>query len=128
MWRRLNRPATRAEVKALGEDEARAIYARQYVEPCAWVPFDELRAQLIDFSVHSGSHVAVLRLQGVLGVPPDGIVGPRTRSAITLWPWRLTNNGLVAARVQWLSDLAERDESQRAFLRGWVVRAVSFLA
>jgi lysozyme family protein len=106
-WRRMGRPATRAEIKALEPDEARAIYTRRYVEPFAWVPFDGLRVQ-------------------VLGVTPDGIVGQRTRSALNAWPWRLVNNGVVAARVRLMSNIADEDESQRDFLRGWVKRAVSF--
>jgi lysozyme family protein len=125
-WRRMGRPATRAEIKALEPDEARAIYTRRSVEPFAWVPIDGLRVQLVDFGILSGPRAALMALQEVLGVTPDGIVGQRTRSALNAWPWRLVNNGVVAARVRLMSNIADEDESQRDFLRGWVKRAVSF--
>lgn len=126
-WRRLGRSATRAEVQALTIVEARQIYRRRYVQPFELVPFDGLRAQLVDIGVNQGPVTAVRLLQGVLGVPVDGIYGERTRAAVAIMPQRLTNAALVAVRVQRYSDLAEHEPSQRQFLRGWIVRAVSFL-
>jgi lysozyme family protein len=126
-WRRLGRPARREEVQSLTEDEARAIYQQEYVGPFTAVPFDELRAQLIDIGVNTGVTTAIRLLQLVLGVPVDGILGERTRQAIAVLPWRLTNNALIAARVQHYAAIAEADASQRIFLRGWINRSVSFL-
>jgi lysozyme family protein len=50
-WRRLGRPATRDEVRALETPEARAIYRARYVRPFETVPFGELQAQLVDIGV-----------------------------------------------------------------------------
>jgi lysozyme family protein len=125
-YRGLGRPATVAEVKALGEKEARAIYLQRYVQPFALVPMDELKAQLVDIGVTDGPVSAVRMLQEVLGVPIDGIIGQRTLAALGATPWRLVSNGLVACRVVKYARLAERDETQRVFLRGWLNRAADF--
>lgn len=125
-WRRLGRQATKAEMKALTVEEARAIYKAQYVRPFEDVPFPDLQAALVDFGVNSGTVTAIEKLQEVLGVVVDGVLGPRTRTAMVAMPWKLTVNALVAARVKHCSELVEKDAKQRDKLRGWVKRAVSF--
>jgi lysozyme family protein len=125
-YRRLGRVATDAEVRALGPLEAKDIYRVSYVRPFELIPFDELRAQLVDFGVLSGVGPAIQALQRVLDVPVDGIIGERTRSAVAILPWRLVNQGLVAARVKLFVDLVAHDHTQAGFLLGWCVRAVSF--
>lgn len=127
-WRRLGRPATRAEVKALTLAEAKDIYAARYARPFEKVPFEHLRAHLIDVGALSGPVTAIRLLQDVLGVPVDGILGDRTLAALNIWPWRLVNNALVGARVKLFAQIAERDDTQRQFIRGWVNRSVSFMA
>jgi lysozyme family protein len=127
-WRRLGRPATREEVGRMTVDEARAIYAKRYVEPFVTVVFDDLRAQLVDIAVNMGSFRAIQLLQTVLGVPVDGILGDRTRAALAVMPWKLTVNALVAARVQYYVELVDTDDSQRVFFLGWIRRAVEFVA
>lgn len=126
-WRRLGRPASVAEVKAMKVDEARDIYRRLYVEPFHLVPFEELRAHLIDYGVNSGVTAAKKALQAVLRVPVDGVIGQRTMAALNAHDWRLVNNALVAERVRQYVMLADADLSQRTFLLGWCRRAVSLL-
>ena len=127
-WRRIGRQATAAEVKALTEDEARAIYAARYLQPFVLVPIESIRVQLADFGVTSGPVTAIRVLQDVLGVTVDGIIGLETRTAIATYPTRLVNNALVGARCKFYSDLAERRPKDRRFLRGWIRRAVDFVA
>jgi lysozyme family protein len=125
-WRRLGRPATRDEVRALETPEARAIYRARYVRPFETVPFGELQAQLVDIGVTSGPVTALEMLQTVLGVTVDGVLGDRTRAALAALPWKLTNNALVALRVKHMAADAEAHPAQREHLRGWVNRAVTF--
>ena len=79
-WRR--EPASCADVRALTEAEARAIYRVQY-----WngVHGDELPAGIdlvaFDAAVNSGRRRAALWLQQALGVTADGVIGPRTLRA-----------------------------------------------
>lgn len=125
-YRRLGRPATRAEVQGLAIEEARLIYRARYVRPFDAVPFDELRAQLVDFGVTSGPVTAIRSLQGVLGVPVDGVLGTRTLTALSARDWRLVNGLLVISRVKLFADIVGHDAAQLQFLRGWILRAVGF--
>lgn len=125
-WRHLGRQATREEVKTLKVDEARVIYQTRYVAPFLWVPFEELRIQLVDFGVNAGVSTAIKALQHVLHVPEDGIAGDRTQRALKEWPWFLTHNALVAARAIHSMRIVARDKSQQAFLAGWLRRAMRF--
>ena len=126
-WRHLGRPATRAEVAALAEDEARQIYAARYVQPFAWVPFDGLRAALVDDGVLSGTVTAIRTLQAVLGVPVDGIAGPRTKAALLAQPWDVVTNHCVIQRIGRFVEIVDGDPSQHRFFFGWVRRALAFV-
>jgi lysozyme family protein len=108
-------------------ETARAIYTWRYIEPFSNIPFDELRAQLIDYGVNSGVDTAKRALQKVLRVPVDGIIGPRTLAALLAQDWRFVNDALVAARVQHLVRIVESDASQKTFLFGWLRRAIAFI-
>ncbi len=126
-YRGMSRSATIAEVKALTEDEARAIYRTQYVRPFDAIPFDHLRAQLADFGVTSSPIEAVKTLQRCLGVEPDGVIGDRTKVAVLNQPQRYTNNALVAFRCQYYAEIVRKNPSQVKFLVGWLTRACDFL-
>lgn len=127
-WRKLGRQATRAEVRALQRDEAKAIYRAIYLEPFAWVPDAALRAQLVDFAVNSGVRQAVCTLQQVLGVDVDGVAGAQTQRTCLLEDARFLNNGLVGARVRFLEGIVDHDPTQMGEFHGWVRRAVGFFA
>jgi lysozyme family protein len=126
MWRKLRRPATTKEVRALTEEEARKIYLAQYLPPFQGVPFDWLRAQLVDFGVLQGTATAVRGLQTVLGVQVDGVIGERTKAALLATNWKWVNNSLIAHRVKGFVDLVTKDVTQTVFFKGWVSRAVLF--
>lgn len=125
-WRHLNRQATRAEVKALTLTEARAIYVAWYVTPFEKIPFDEVKAQLVDWGANAGPATAIKGLQRVLGVEVDGVIGPRTLAALVIYPWRVTNNALVGARMAHYVGIVEDDPTQKVFFWGWSRRAISF--
>jgi len=125
-WRGLIGPASRDDVQALTVAEARDIYAARYLPPFAQIPYDPLRAQLVDFGVLQGIETAIRSLQDVLGVPVDGVLGERTRAAATVVSSRLVNNALVGARVRLLEGIVDHNPSQLKWLHGWVRRAVSF--
>jgi lysozyme family protein len=125
-WRHLGRQATREVVKTLTVDDARIIYQTRYLEPFLWVPFEELRIQLVDFGVNAGVGTAIKALQHILHVPEDGIAGDRTQRALKEWPWFLTHNALVAARLRHYLGVVARDKTQQPFLPGWLRRAMRF--
>lgn len=110
------------------EQEARAIYLKKYVE----VPgFDTipppLQVQLIDFGVNSGPMIAIMKLQTILGVPSDGVLGPGTRAALAKADIMKVNNLLVAARIRMIGQIVKKTPSQLTFLGGWLDRSLEFL-
>ena len=111
------------------EAEARDIYEAQYVKAPHFdqVSDPALRAQLVDFGVNSGPSVAIGKLQRVLGVAIDGILGVNTLKAITEADIQAVNNLLVAERVRMFARLTQRTPANLKFLVGWVERALSFL-
>jgi len=68
-WRKLGRAATAAEVQALTENEARAIYRQQYITGPGLdvITHPGLLHLLVDSGVHSGPKRAVQWLQSALG-------------------------------------------------------------
>lgn len=127
-WR--GRPVTVAEVEALTEAEARAIYRRNYVEGPGFdkVADDRLRALLVDYGVHSGPRRAVRALQASVGVTTDGVLGPATLAAVNApgaapGIYRL----VLQARGAYIADILQREPSQRAFAAGWLRRLMTFV-
>lgn len=109
------------DVKALTLTEAEDIYRKSY-----WTQSgsDLLPAGLdysaFDFGVNSGPATAVKRLQKVLGVSQDGIVGAQTLAAIDAYAGGVA--GLIKAycdeRMRYLRSLGTWGK----FGRGWMVR------
>jgi lysozyme family protein len=109
------------------EEQARAIYLKKYVEGPGFdkVVDPQLRAQLVDYGVNSGPQLVIQKLQVILGVHVDGVLGPETLA--TLNKATGVNNQLVAARVQMIAKIVSRDPCQLKFINGWINRALEFL-
>ena len=111
-------------------EEARAIYLNKYVK---WPKFDQipevyskLQAQLIDFGVLSGPQLAIMRLQALLKVKVDGLLGPKTLMALVVMEPRSINNRLMGERLKMFGRIVKRDPSQVRFIEGWINRALEF--
>ena len=111
------------------EDEARAIYERKYIKGPGFdkIPDAHLRNQLIDFGVNSGPSVAIGKLQEVLGVTVDHVIGPETLGALSKIPSALVSTQLVAARIKMICRIVTKNPTQLKWLNGWVNRALEFL-
>jgi lysozyme family protein len=111
------------------EEEARAIYEAKYVRGPGFdkVSDPKLMAQLVDFGVNSGPGVAITKLQEILRVTPDGVLGPKTLEAISREDPRYLSNKLVAARIQMIGKLTQKNPAQLKWLGGWLNRALGFL-
>lgn len=145
MWRVLGRPATRDEVKALKESEARDIYAAEYISRPGFgeIWFSPLKVLLVDAGVNHGVPRAVQMLQRALGFTGraiDGIVGKDTREAVAALSVPRAREVCVHVLKQ-RADLyltlaldgpdvkqflKDHPTSQLVFLRGWVRRVLEF--
>lgn len=110
-------------------EEARDIYRQRYLEAPGFGKIEDprLRAQLVDFGVNSGPGVAIQKLQEILKVDVDGVLGPKTLTAIAAYDPNLLNNKLALARVRMIGRIVNKNPSQAKWLNGWLERALSFL-
>jgi len=132
----LGRPASLQEVKDMTEDTAREIYERSYLTgPRIHLLAEPLRTHLLDMAINHGPVNAIRMLQRVVNaagfgpISVDGVLGPRTRDAITAAQkkmGKLLNNALVDERVRFFNSIVARDPSQAVFIDGWLNRAEEF--
>lgn len=138
-WRGLGRPASREEVRALTEREARKIYTQRYLTDTGFAQIRnaKLRDLLLDCAVHHGPRRASIWLQEAVGVTADGKVGPKTLEAVANYgrgddgrrrrsfaSLRMT---ILSKRLVFLGALITNDPKQAVFAKGWMVRVSEFL-
>lgn len=111
---------TKADVQNMGEHEARAIYREMYVKRFGGIQWIPLRVFLVDWHVNGGGPIP--RLQRLLNVTADGIIGPKTLAALEnadavdlhreLWRERMVYYGTIT-----------RDRPKNAkYILGWINR------
>lgn len=123
----VNDPSLPKDVKDLTEAQASAIYHKFYWEPLKadQLPF-EIRAMLFDQAVNSGVSGAVKRLQKILNLTPDGVIGQQTIAAAwrSMQPAKLRDE-YFKATLDHYARIVSNDSTQAQFLRGWLRRAAS---
>jgi lysozyme family protein len=117
------------DVKTLTEDEASRMYFTQYWLPahCQEVP-PGLRDLHFDAAVNHGVARAVRMLQEAAGVTPDGVVGPKTKAAMTVISPELLKARYVSIRYRFYGRIIKRDRSQLSFITGWLSRMEEFVS
>jgi lysozyme family protein len=133
-WRGLGRPASRDEVKALTEREARAIYTQRYLKDTGFdqIRNAKLRDLLLDCAVHHGPSRATKWLQGAVGVTADGKCGPKTLEAVANYGRRGRSFAslrmtILSKRLIFFGELITNDPRQAVFAKGWMRRVAEFL-
>lgn len=128
-WRKLGRTATRAEVRALTMEDARAIYCQQYITAPRLdrVTDDALRALLVDFGVHSGPVRAIKALQRAVDVPIDGVLGAQTLAALMALDAGVVYRAVLRERGELMAAILQRDKTQLVFAAGWLRRLMEFV-
>lgn len=115
----LGRPATKDEVKALTVRDVAPIYRRNYWDR---IRGDDLPSGVDtatgDFAVNSGVSRAAIYLQEVVGVAPDGKIGPVTLAVVRKLPAVTVVNKLCDKRMAFLKRLS----TFPTFGRGWTAR------
>lgn len=123
----LERQATKDEIRALRKDTARHIYRKLYVVKPGFekIADEALRAQVIDAGVLHGPGWATRRLQEIVGVKVDGIIGPITLKAIDS-DGKLDQlaGRFLARRLHKIARIVAHDPTQLVFLVGWTDRAM----
>ena len=94
MWAAYTRrPATEAVMRGLRRVDVQPFYKTEFWDRVAG---DKLPIALalvaFDFAVNEGAHTAIALLQGVVGAPKDGAIGPNTLRALQAY---ITGVGLA---------------------------------
>lgn len=113
------------DIESLTRDQAVRLYYDRYWRPSRADELPEpLALSYFAAVVNIGFDPAVRCLQRALGtVTVDGILGPRTLTAITHYPdQRELRARFHAAVLEHYLDLAERRPYYRQWRRGWFVR------
>jgi lysozyme family protein len=121
----LGRQATVEELKAIPEEHLLAIYGQGYWDKCKC---DDLPSGLdvcvFDWAVNSGPRRAVRALQELVGVTPDGEMGPKTLAAVASWEAYYGAKTCIAMyqneRMEYLEDLP----TFKVFGNGWTKRVI----
>jgi lysozyme family protein len=117
------------DVRLLTENDFQAVLRRYWNK---WQG-DNIRNQsianiLVDWYWGSGKWGIVIP-QRILGVTPDGNVGPKTLAALNK---RINEDGeklfneIYKAREKFLHDIVKNDPEQEKFIKGWLNRLRSF--
>lgn len=121
----LGRPATRAELRNIPDGHLQAIYRTGY--------WDKVKASdlpsgvdfaVYDAAVNSGPARAAKWLQSALGVPADGVIGPKTLAAAKAADPAAMIERIMDLRLAFLKNLA----TWKHFGKGWSSRVASVRA
>ena len=83
---------------------------------------DAIASVLLSSCVLSGVRRASRMAQVAAGVPVDGFIGPKTLNAISAMEPRLFVALFALLRIDRFREIANRNKTQRKFLRGWINR------
>ncbi len=104
----------------------RAFYREHFWDAIRGDEIEDQRvaSTLFDFAVNAGTGTAVHLAQIVVGVSPDGVIGPKTLNALdTVNPDTFVLS-YTLAKIARYAQIATRDKSQRKFLLGWINRTL----
>ena len=82
---------------------------------------------LFDFAVNAGTGTAAKLAQIVVGVVPDGGIGPKTLAALNGCEPELFALKYALAKVTRYAEICNRDRTQSKFLLGWINRTLKEL-
>lgn len=114
---------TEADLRNISTFQWNNIMKSGYWDKCKADQIDNQKtAEIIaDWCVNSGT-ARIRDVQTILGVKPDGIVGPKTLAVINGADQRVLYNRIRMAREQWYHKRVQIDPSQKKFLKGWMNR------
>ena len=116
------------DIKKLGEDDARYIAKKIFWDYfLADFILNESVAQfIVDWGYNSGRKTVAKIVQRLVKVEVDGLVGPRTLTAINAADQEWLFNQLKIERKVFLNSIIKRRPYQIVFYDGWMNRVNSF--
>lgn len=116
------------DVKLISEEDAFKIAKSKYWDV---IKGDSINSQSIaelifDWGYMSGPSVPIKKVQRVLGLTVDGVIGPKTMATINIHPPESLFNLIKMSREKFFRDIVDGNPSQKVFLKGWIARNDSF--
>lgn len=114
----------KGHMKLLPLSVAKAIYKSSYWDKarCDDLP-DAVRFDTFDAAVNSGVGQAVKFLQRAAGVQDDGVIGPKTLSAVRAMDPQLLDKRISGYRLRFMTEL----KNWPPFAKGWAARIATNL-
>lgn len=107
--------------------------AAKIAKPYYWdkIKGDDINNQSIaeivaDFAYNSGVGTAAKKLQRLLGLTDDGVIGPVTVAKVNSVNQEDLFNKYKQVRINFYNAIVEHNPSQKVFLKGWMNRINSF--
>lgn len=112
------------DMQKLPLDTAKQIYKKRYWDKVSadLLP-PSIRLTVFDAAVNSGPRQSILWLQRAAGVPDDGVIGPKTLSAVNALNADTLRMKLLAQRLKFLTNL----NTFSTFGRGWTRRVCDLM-
>ncbi len=85
---------------------------------------DVIASSIFNFAVNAGVPVSIKLAQICVKTAPDGVIGPKTISALNQSNPELFVAYFALAKIARYRDIVTRDRSQLKFLLGWVNRTL----
>lgn len=117
-------PVTADDIRHLGEQEARDIYAARYIKGPGFdqIESPHLRAVVVDCGVLHGPANAIKMLQRAVGADVDGKLGAQTLGMANMVDGKALGVKVQADRIKFLGRLITNDPTQSKFAAGWMNR------
>jgi lysozyme family protein len=123
------KPVSVSDAQALDIETAKKIYNNLFWSGKGFdkIASDAFAAVLFDQCVLGGMYAAITRLQTVLGLKADGLLGPQTLAAINSHDGKALGFKFIRASMHFYTRLAAYRSTQAEFLEGWIDRLFSLI-
>ena len=123
MWEAfVGHPVSTEDMKRLNKERVARFYKHKYWDPVKAdnLP-DGIDYLVFDFAVNAGPGRAIKILQSVVGVPEDGLIGPKTLKAVE----SITPATLIQVYTEAKEDFYKSLDAFKIYGKGWLARADS---
>lgn len=115
---------TKEDLKQLTDGEWEYIYRTTFWTKVkgSQIADQSIANVIADWAWHSGTANAAKRVQEIVGVTTDGIIGAKTIAAINAQSPLPLFGKIKERRLSFLNNIVKANPSQKKFLKGWTNR------
>lgn len=116
------------DIKVLTEDDARYIAKKVFWDffQADFILNQSIAEFIVDWGYNSGRVTVAKKLQKLLSIPADGLIGVQSLNAINCADQSNLFDTLKVSRRMYIDSIVEGNPSQRVFYPGWINRINSF--